>query len=87
MMQSEQMVKPKSHRNNLKRVRQNEGISKATLAREADLSERHISRIEAEELVPLIETANRIKNAINRMKTSNKADYALKAIFPNRKES
>lgn len=80
------MKKSKSHRNNLKRVRQEEGINKASLARESDVSTRHISRIELEEVIPLIETANRIKNAINRLKTSNRPDYMLRDIFPSRKD-
>ena len=81
------MAKSKSHKNNLKSIRQSEGINKAKLAREADVSERHISRIEAEEVTPLIETANRIKNAINKLKTSNKQDYTLNEIFPYRKDN
>jgi DNA-binding XRE family transcriptional regulator len=80
------MSKAKSYRNNLKRIRQEEGIHKASLAREAKLSERHISRIEAEIVSPTIETANRIKNALNKHKTSSNQDYTLKDIFPYRKE-
>lgn len=85
MMQSVKMAKPKSHKNNLKEIRQHEGIKKAILARAAEVSERHISRIEAEDVAPLIETANRIKNAINRLKTSNEPDYDLNKIFPRLK--
>jgi DNA-binding XRE family transcriptional regulator len=86
MMQSVKMAKSKSYRNNLKHVRQDEGINKASLAREAIVSVRHISRIELEEVVPLIETANRLKNAINKLKTSNRRDYTLGDIFPNRRD-
>ncbi len=86
MMQSAKMAKLKTHRNNLKQVRQDEGINKTSLAREANVSVRHISRIELAELTPLIETANRIKNAINKLKTSTRSDYTLRDIFPGRKE-
>jgi DNA-binding XRE family transcriptional regulator len=80
------MTKSKSYKNNLKNIRQDEGIIKAALAREAKLSERHLSRIEDETVAPTIETANRIKNALNKHKSSSKADYTLKDIFPNRKD-
>ena len=73
--------------NNLKRILTEEGIYRANLAREAEISEKTIERVEAGIGVRLT-TLYRILNALNvlRNKNRNRSDYTFKQVFPNNKE-
>jgi transcriptional regulator with XRE-family HTH domain len=78
---------PKPLTNNLKRILTEEGIYRANLAREADISEKTIERVEAGK-GGRPTTLYRILNALNvlRNKSRNNIDYTFKQIFPNNKE-
>lgn len=74
----------KSLPNNLKQIRQSEGISKAELARLAKISERTISRIESDMMTGTIETKYRIVKGINSLPDRLK-EYTFDDIFPSKK--
>jgi len=78
---------PKRFPNNLKRILPQEGIYRADLSREAQISVKTIERVEAGEGARLT-TLYRILNALNalRNKKRNSGDYTFKQVFPNNKE-
>jgi len=72
--------------NNLEGIRTEEGIKRAALARQAELSEKTVKRVESgDESTPV--TLHSILNALNvlRKKPKRAADYTIKEVFPNHK--
>jgi transcriptional regulator with XRE-family HTH domain len=69
--------------NNLERLRIEEGIKRAQLARYASLSDRTLDRVEqGDPSTP--ETMHRILNALNKLRAARNKPYSFKEVFPNR---
>ncbi len=66
--------------NHLKRYRQSAGLSIAELAREADVSDKTIRKIENRLIPGKVETKVKIVIGLNSLA---KRDYQIKEIFPN----
>lgn len=73
---------------NLKKVREEEGLSRAALARGAHLSERTLKRIEDGEkgYEPTPVTMNKLRNALNRLPEASRK-YELRDLFPDHGET
>ncbi len=64
----------------LRSIREREGLSRATLARLADLSEKTLQRAEAGEPISEV-TRNRILKALNAL-PNGLSTYVMKNVFP-----
>jgi transcriptional regulator with XRE-family HTH domain len=71
----------------LRQLREEEGLSRAALARAAGLSERTIKRIEDGDMeyAPTAVTKNKLRLGLNRSAT-NRHDYSLTELFPDEEQ-
>lgn len=78
---SREKIRRKRLPNKLEQMRTEEGIKRAMLARQAGVSDKTISRVEAgEPSTP--ETLYRLLNALNSLRRRRQADYSFKEVFP-----
>lgn len=72
--------------NSLRQLREEEGLSRASLARAAGLSDRTVKRIEDEDgYLPTTVTKHKIRNGLNRTASSGR-EYELDDLFDEREE-
>jgi predicted transcriptional regulator len=72
--------------NNLESIRTEEGIKRAALARQAELADKTVKRVEDGDESTAV-TLHSILNALNalRKKPKRATDYTFKEVFPNHK--